>query len=108
MPQKIVNFVNFFVGFQPDIYWTQLKKNTSPFSSYIYKVVQIWPGLIVCKHALHQSRSYLNHLVAGFCVNFLYLIARIICPFDRAVSVLQRLKMHHLRILRFKTFGNGI
>jgi len=28
-----------------------------------YKVVQIWPGLIICILHTNQSRSYLNHLV---------------------------------------------
>jgi hypothetical protein len=30
---------------------------------YIYKVVQVWPGLIYMYLHINQSRSYLNHLV---------------------------------------------
>jgi hypothetical protein len=35
-----------------DVYW-------------IYKVVQIWPGLICINLHTNQSWSYLNHLVCG-------------------------------------------
>ena len=38
----------------------------------IYKVVQIWPGLICTNVHTNQSRSYLNHLVHA--VNFMYII----------------------------------
>ena len=35
------------------------------FKDFIYKVLQIWPGLICVYVSTNQSRSYLNHLVHG-------------------------------------------
>jgi hypothetical protein len=42
---------------------TQLQKCAQNWMSHLYKVVQIWPGLIVLCVQYSQSRSYLNHLV---------------------------------------------
>jgi len=42
-------------------------------SIYIYKVVQIWPGLTAdCLHT-NQSRSYLNHLVYVYVCIYIYI-----------------------------------
>ena len=81
MPQKTVNLVNF-----------------CPFPTrYLLNPAE--------KKEKHVA-IFLSH-VAGFCVNFLYLFARIICPFDWIIPVLQRLKIQ-LRRLHSKIFGNGI
>ena len=53
----VLNYVIylFFISY---VHKTRFVKN-----SVIYKVVQIWPGLIVYSLHTNQSRSYLNHLV---------------------------------------------
>ena len=45
-----------------EVKWSDLGWNVC-IIIYLYKVVQIWPGLICTNVHTNQSRSYLNHLV---------------------------------------------